>query len=86
MEPIGMTAESIPADGDPRRLLSEARALAHRVRLDLVLPMNSGFGPPHWGIRARFAVPRLAAGAVLLLGAVGFRAARRRQWWWWWWW
>ncbi|MBL7255863.1 hypothetical protein [Paractinoplanes lichenicola] len=29
-----MTANSIPAAGDPRRLLSEMRALSHRVRLD----------------------------------------------------
>jgi hypothetical protein len=29
-----MTTESVPAGGDPRRLLSDVRALAHRVRLD----------------------------------------------------
>ena len=29
-----MTTDSVPADGDPRRLLSEIRGLAHRVRLD----------------------------------------------------
>ena len=29
-----MTTESVPAGGDPRRLLSDIRALAHRVRLD----------------------------------------------------
>lgn len=29
-----MTTDSVPADGDPRRLLSDVRALAHRVRLD----------------------------------------------------
>ncbi|SBT39162.1 hypothetical protein [Micromonospora auratinigra] len=29
-----MTTESVPADGDPRRLLSEARGLARRVRVD----------------------------------------------------
>jgi hypothetical protein len=29
-----MTTDSVPAGGDPRRLLSDARALAHRVRLD----------------------------------------------------
>lgn len=29
-----MTADAIPAGEDPRRLLSDARALAHRVRLD----------------------------------------------------
>jgi hypothetical protein len=45
----------------------------------LVLPMNFGFGPPHWGIRMGFAVPQLIVGVVLLLGALGFRAAHRRQ-------
>ncbi|MCO8269107.1 hypothetical protein M1L60_00725 [Actinoplanes sp. TRM 88003] len=29
-----MTTNSIPTDGDPRRLLSEMRALSHRVRVD----------------------------------------------------
>ncbi|MBE1490740.1 hypothetical protein [Plantactinospora soyae] len=29
-----MTTDSIPADSDPRRLLSDVRTLAHRVRLD----------------------------------------------------
>ncbi|WP_030441563.1 hypothetical protein [Actinoplanes subtropicus] len=29
-----MTTESVPAGGDPRRLLSDARSLAHRVRRD----------------------------------------------------
>jgi hypothetical protein len=29
-----MTTESVPAGGDPRRLLADVRALAHRVRLD----------------------------------------------------
>jgi hypothetical protein len=29
-----MTTDSVPAGGDPRRLLSDVRALAHRVRLD----------------------------------------------------
>ncbi|MEO3928480.1 hypothetical protein ABGB07_32120 [Micromonosporaceae bacterium B7E4] len=29
-----MTTDSLPAGGDPRRLLSDVRALAHRVRLD----------------------------------------------------
>lgn len=33
-KPIGMTAHSIPADGDPRRLLSDLRSLSHRVRAD----------------------------------------------------
>jgi hypothetical protein len=45
----------------------------------LVLPMDSGFGPPHWGVRTEMAVPQLISGAVLLLGAMGFRAARRGQ-------
>ncbi len=45
----------------------------------LVLPMDSGFGPPHWGIRLSMAVPQFASGVVLLLGAIGFAAARRRQ-------
>ncbi|MFC3743862.1 hypothetical protein [Paractinoplanes deccanensis] len=45
----------------------------------LALPMNSGFGPPHFGLRAGMAVPQLIAGLVLLLGAAAFaRAARRR--------
>jgi hypothetical protein len=29
-----MTTDSVPAGGDPHRLLAEARALAHRVRVD----------------------------------------------------
>ncbi|MEU7907613.1 hypothetical protein [Actinoplanes sp. NPDC049118] len=29
-----MTTDSVPAGGDPRRLLSDVRTLAHRVRLD----------------------------------------------------
>ena len=29
-----MTTDSLPAGGDPRRVLSDVRALAHRVRLD----------------------------------------------------
>lgn len=45
----------------------------------LVLPMDAGFGPPHWGIRANMAVPQVISGAVLLLGAIGFAVARRRQ-------
>jgi hypothetical protein len=106
-----MTTDSISAGGDPRRLLSDVRALARRVRRDqrmtwvallvlawlernvalmlftvaylamvlLILPMNDGWGPPHWGIRMQFAIPQLVTGAVLLLGAVGFRAAARRR-------
>ncbi|MBQ1046929.1 hypothetical protein KBX50_00350 [Micromonospora sp. C51] len=45
----------------------------------LALPVNDGWGPPHWGIRAAMALPQLVSGAVLLLGAVGFAAARRRH-------
>jgi hypothetical protein len=45
----------------------------------LVLPMDAGFGPPHWGIRLNMAVPQLVSGVLLLLGAIGFAAARRRQ-------
>jgi hypothetical protein len=45
----------------------------------LVLPTNVGLGPPHWGIRVQFAVPQLIVGVVLLLAALGFRAAHRRQ-------
>ena len=45
----------------------------------LVLPMNFGFGPPHFGIRAGMAVPQLIVGVVLLLAALGFRRAARRH-------
>lgn len=45
----------------------------------LLLPMNDGFGPPHFGIRAGMALPQLIAGLVLLLGAAGFARARRQQ-------
>ncbi|WP_250007437.1 hypothetical protein [Actinoplanes sp. M2I2] len=48
------------------------------LALVLVLPLNIGIGPPKWGLRAQFAVPQLIVGVVLLLGALGFRAARRR--------
>ncbi|WP_250036486.1 hypothetical protein [Paractinoplanes maris] len=53
--------------------------LAYLALVLLVLPMNFGFGPPHFGIRAGMAVPQVIAGVVLLLGALGFRAARRRR-------
>ncbi|HEY0698793.1 MAG TPA: hypothetical protein VGD43_13400 [Micromonospora sp.] len=53
--------------------------LVYLAMVLLVLPMNAGFGPPHWGIRATMAVPQLVSGTVLLLGAVGFRVARRRH-------
>jgi hypothetical protein len=45
----------------------------------LVLPMNFGFGPPHFGIRTGMALPQLIAGIVLLLGAAGFARAGRRR-------
>ncbi|MEU4236209.1 hypothetical protein [Actinoplanes sp. NPDC026619] len=45
----------------------------------LVLPMNFGFGPPHFAIRVGMAVPQLIVGVVLLAGALLFRAAQRRQ-------
>ncbi|WP_244366449.1 hypothetical protein [Micromonospora echinofusca] len=45
----------------------------------LVLPTNSGWGRPHWGIRLLLAMPQLISGLVLLLGAAGFAAARRRH-------
>ncbi|MGK5683016.1 hypothetical protein [Actinoplanes sp. URMC 104] len=53
--------------------------LAYLALVLLVLPMDFGFGPPHWGLRTGMAVPQLLAGVVLLLGAAGFRAAHRRQ-------
>jgi hypothetical protein len=53
--------------------------LAYLALVLLVLPLNSGFGPPQWGIRGQFTVPQLIVGVVLLLGAVGFRAAARRR-------
>jgi hypothetical protein len=45
----------------------------------VVLPMNVGWGPPHWGLRIQFALPQLVSGLGLLLGAIGFRAAHRRH-------
>jgi hypothetical protein len=45
----------------------------------LVLPMDAGFGPPHWGVRMQMAIPQVAAGIVLLSAAAGFRAAGRRR-------
>lgn len=56
-----------------------AFALGYLVLVVLVLPLNVGVGPHHWGIRAQFAVPQLIVGVVLLLGAAGFRAALRRH-------
>jgi len=45
----------------------------------LVLPMNTGLDASGWDLPAQFAVPQAIAGAVLLLGALGFRRAHRRQ-------
>lgn len=42
-----------------------------------VFPMDGGWGPPHWGLRLNFALPQLASGLVLLLGAAGFAQAGR---------
>ncbi|MFC7533212.1 hypothetical protein [Actinoplanes sp. GCM10030250] len=53
--------------------------LAYLALVLLVLPMNFGFGPPHWEIRLGLAVPQLIAGVVLLLGGFGFRAAGRQH-------
>ncbi|WDZ83816.1 hypothetical protein [Micromonospora cathayae] len=53
--------------------------LAYLATVLLVLPLNTGFGPPHWGVRATMALPQLGCGVVLLAGALGFRAARRRH-------
>jgi hypothetical protein len=53
--------------------------LGYLAMVLLVLPMDNGFGPPHWGVRANMAVPQLVAGLILLLGAAGFAAARRRH-------
>ncbi|WP_412741725.1 hypothetical protein [Krasilnikovia sp. MM14-A1004] len=52
--------------------------LGYLAAVLFVLPMDEGWGPPHWGVRAQFAIPQLVSGAVLLLGAAGFAAARRR--------
>jgi len=53
--------------------------LAYLALVLLALPMDAGFGPPQWGVRAQMAAPQLACGVVLLLGAIGFRVARRRH-------
>ena len=45
----------------------------------LVLPMDDGFGPPHFGIRTGMAAPQLIVGIVLLLSAAGFARADRRH-------
>jgi hypothetical protein len=51
--------------------------VAYLALVLLVLPMDYGIGPPHWGLRLNMALPQLIAGVVLLLGAAGFRRARR---------
>ncbi|MBO4210507.1 hypothetical protein [Micromonospora echinofusca] len=54
--------------------------LAYLALVLLVLPMNEGWGLAGWELQARFAVPQVISGALLLLGAAGFfRAARRQQ-------
>jgi hypothetical protein len=53
--------------------------LAYLALVLLVLPMDAGYGPPQWGVRAEMALPQVASGLVLLVGAIGFRAARRRH-------
>ncbi|GAB3806680.1 hypothetical protein [Micromonospora zhanjiangensis] len=54
--------------------------LAYLALVLLVVPTNEGWGLAGWGVQARFAVPQVIIGAVLLLGAAGFfRAARGRQ-------
>lgn len=53
--------------------------LGYLAMVLLVLPMDNGWGPPHWGIRANLALPQLVSGVLLLLGAIGFAAARRRH-------
>ncbi|MEV4760816.1 hypothetical protein AB0J86_37725 [Micromonospora sp. NPDC049559] len=53
--------------------------LAYLAMVLLVLPMNTGFGPFQWGLRAEMALPQLVSGALLLLGAIGFRLADRRH-------
>jgi hypothetical protein len=52
--------------------------LAYLTLVLLVLP-TMNFGPPHFGIRAGMVISQLIIGAVLLMGAVGFAAARRRH-------
>jgi hypothetical protein len=37
----------VPSDGDARRLLSEVRTLAHRVRLDQLMIGAAGFTIAH---------------------------------------
>ncbi len=56
-----------------------AFTLAYLAVVLFVLPMNEGWGPAGWGLQARFAVPQYITGAMLLLGAIGFRTAGRRQ-------
>ncbi|WP_305787641.1 hypothetical protein [Symbioplanes lichenis] len=65
--------------GLERNVLLLVFTVGYLALVVLALPMNFGFGPPHWGIRLGLAVPQLIAGAVLLLGAAGFRVAARRR-------
>ena len=53
--------------------------LGYLALVVLVLPMDAGYGPPHWGVRTQMALPQIVVGLVLLLGALGFRAAARRS-------
>ena len=54
--------------------------VAYLIVVLLLLPMNDGFGQPHFGVRAGMAVPQLISATVLLVGAAGFaRAGRRRR-------
>ena len=53
--------------------------LGYLAMVLLVLPMNFGFGPPHFPIRMGMAVPQLISGTMLVLGAAGFAIARRRH-------
>ena len=53
--------------------------LGYLVMVLLVLPMDAGWGPPHWGIRLNMALPLLVSGLLLLLGVIGFATARRRH-------
>lgn len=62
-----------------RNLALLAFTLGYLTLVLVVLPVNIGAGPPHWGLRLQMAVPQLVVGVVLLLGAAGFRALHRRR-------
>ncbi|MGN9813387.1 hypothetical protein ACTMSW_29045 [Micromonospora sp. BQ11] len=53
--------------------------VGYLVTVLFILPTNEGWGPPHWGLRVQFALPQVAVGLLLLLGAAGFAAAGRRR-------